>query len=196
MQNKNKIKNYFNNIIYSSKYLDIKKIDKIVKQLKVLKKRKGRIFFLGVGGSAANCSHAVNDFRKLCNIECYTPVDNVSELTARINDEGWEGSFLEWLKVSNINKKDSIFIFYVGGGDINKNVSVNLIKSINYCLKNKIRIFSVVGRKGHAYKYSDVAILIPIKDKNLITPISEAYQAVIWHSIVSDDRLCENKTKW
>ena len=190
------LKNFFDNLQFATKNLDLSKINKIIEGLKKIKQKKGRIFFLGVGGSAANCSHAVNDFRKLCNIEAYTPVDNVSELTARINDEGWEGSLLEWLKVSKINNRDCIFIFSVGGGDIKRNVSVNLINCIKYSIKKKIKIFSIVGRKGYAFRYSDVSVLINVNNKQLITPISEAYQAVVWHAIVSDKRLCENKTKW
>ena len=154
------------------------------------------VVIIGVGGSAANCTHAVNDFRKLCNIEAYTPVDNVAELTARINDEGWDGSLLEWLKVSKINNKDCIFIFSVGGGDLKRNVSVNLINCVKYSVKKKIKIFSIVGRKGYAFKHSDVSVLINVNNQKLITPISEAYQAIVWHAIVSDKRLCENKTKW
>lgn len=190
------LKEFFNNLEFATKNLDLFKIDKIIKSLKKIKQKKGRIFFLGVGGSAANCTHAVNDFRKLCNIEAYTPVDNVAELTARINDEGWDGSLLEWLKVSKINNKDCIFIFSVGGGDLKRNVSVNLINCVKYSVKKKIKIFSIVGRKGYAFKHSDVSVLINVNNQKLITPISEAYQAIVWHAIVSDKRLCENKTKW
>ena len=190
------LKEFFNNLEFATKNLDLFKIDKIIKSLKKIKQKKGRIFFLGVGGSAANCTHAVNDFRKLCNIEAYTPVDNVAELTARINDEGWDGSLLEWLKVSKINNKDCIFNFSVGGGDLKRNVSVNLINCVKYSVKKKIKIFSIVGRKGYAFKHSDVSVLINVNNQKLITPISEAYQAIVWHAIVSDKRLCENKTKW
>lgn len=190
------LKEFFNNLEFATKNLNLFKIDKIIKSLKKIKQKKGRIFFLGVGGSAANCTHAVNDFRKLCNIEAYTPVDNVAELTARINDEGWDGSLLEWLKVSKINNKDCIFIFSVGGGDLKRNVSVNLINCVKYSVKKKIKIFSIVGRKGYAFKHSDVSVLIKVNNQKLITPISEAYQAIVWHAIVSDKRLCENKTKW
>ena len=190
------LKEFFNNLEFATKNLDLFKIDKIIKSLEKIKQKKGRIFFLGVGGSAANCTHAVNDFRKLCNIEAYTPVDNVAELTARINDEGWDGSLLEWLKVSKINNKDCIFIFSVGGGDLKRNVSVNLINCVKYSVKKKIKIFSIVGRKGYAFKHSDVSVLIKVNNQKLITPISESYQAIVWHAIVSDKRLCENKTKW
>ena len=166
-------------------------------ELKSLKKRNGRLFFLGVGGSAGNASHAVNDFRKLCNIECYCPTDNVSELTARINDEGWDSSFAEWLKVSKINKKDSIFIFSVGGGSKIKKISVNLIKAIDYAKKKKIKIFGIIGKKnGYAKKKGDNIIVVPEVDSKLVTPFSEAFQAVIWHCLVSHPLLQTCKTKW
>ena len=128
-------KNFFKKTIDVSKHIDTNQIEKLIQSLKKIKTKKGRLFFLGVGGSAANASHAVNDFRKLCEIECYTPTDNVAELSARINDEGWDTSLLGWLKVSKLNKKDGIFIFSVGGGNIKKNVSVNLIKPIMYAKK-------------------------------------------------------------
>ena len=156
----NFITEYFNQIAVIAKLIDIKEINKLVYELKSLKKRNGRLFFLGVGGSAGNASHAVNDFRKLCNIESYCPTDNVSELTARINDDGWNSSFAEWLKVSKINRKDSIFIFSVGGGSKSKKVSVNLIQAIDYAKKKKIKIFGVIGKKnGYAKKKGDNILL-------------------------------------
>ena len=193
----NFITEYFNQIAVISKLIDIKEINKLVYELKSLKKRNGRLFFLGVGGSAGNASHAVNDFRKLCNIESYCPTDNVSELTARINDDGWNSSFAEWLKVSKINRKDSIFIFSVGGGSKSKKVSVNLIQAIDYAKKKKIKIFGVVGKKnGYAKKKGDNIIVVPEINKKLITPFSEAFQAVIWHCLVSHPLLQTCKTKW
>ena len=193
----NFITEYFNQIAVIAKLIDIKEINKLVYELKSLKKRNGRLFFLGVGGSAGNASHAVNDFRKLCNIESYCPTDNVSELTARINDDGWNSSFAEWLKVSKINRKDSIFIFSVGGGSKSKKVSVNLIQAIDYAKKKKIKIFGVVGKKnGYAKKKGDNIIVIPEINKKLITPFSEAFQAVIWHCLVSHPLLQTCKTKW
>jgi len=191
------INNYFKQISLISKKIDYKEINDLVIQLDKLKKRKGRLFILGVGGSAGNASHAVNDFRKLCDIEAYCPTDNVSELTARINDEGWESSFENWLKVSKINKKDSIFIFSVGGGNKSKKISVNIIKAIDYSKKKKIKVFGVIGKKdGYAKKKGDNVIVIPEINKNLVTPLSEAYQAVVWHCLVSHPLLQENKTKW
>ena len=169
----------------------------MVIELSKLKKRNGRLFFLGVGGSAGNSSHAVNDFRKLCGIESYTPTDNVSELTARINDEGWDSSFVEWLKISKLNKKDSIFIFSVGGGSKEKNISVNLVKAVDYAKLKKIKIFGVIGRKqGYAKKKGDNVIVVPDVDSKMITPFSEAFQAVIWHCLVSHPMIQTKKTKW
>ena len=195
---KNKfLKNFYSDISLISNSLDLKLIEKLVYEIKKIKNKKGRIFFLGVGGSAGNCSHAVNDFRKLCNIECYTPLDNVSELTARINDEGWNSSLQKWLEVSKLNSKDAIFIFSVGGGDKKRNVSVNLISSIKFAKKRKSKIFGVVGRsKSYLNKNGDCVIVIPEVNKINITPYSESYQAVVWHSIVSHPALKYNKTKW
>jgi D-sedoheptulose 7-phosphate isomerase len=177
--------------------LDIKKISTIVKKIKNCKKNKGRIFFLGVGGSAANASHAVNDFRKIVGIEAYAPTDNVSELTARTNDEGWSEIFSAWLVTSNLNRKDIIFIFSVGGGDIKKNISTNLVKAIILAKKRKSTILSIVGKAdGFAAKNSDVSIIIPVKNKKLLTPFAEAYQALIWHLLVSHPELKKNETMW
>lgn len=177
--------------------LDIKKISLIVKKIKNCKKNKGRIFFLGVGGSAANASHAVNDFRKIVGIEAYAPTDNVSELTARTNDEGWSEIFYGWLVTSNLNSKDIIFIFSVGGGDIKKNISTNLVKAIKLGKKRKSTILSVLGKSdGFAAKNSDVSIIIPVENKKLLTPFAEAYQAVIWHLLVSHPELKKNETMW
>ncbi len=187
-------------LIESSKIslnLDVNKISSIVKKIKDCKKNKGRIFFLGVGGSAANASHAVNDFRKIVGIEAYAPTDNVSELTARTNDEGWSEIFSGWLVTSNLNKKDIIFIFSVGGGDIKKNISPNLVKAIELAKKRKSTILSVLGKSdGFAAKNSDVSIIIPVENKKLLTPFAEAYQAVIWHLLVSHPELKKNETMW
>ena len=198
MKKKNNfINKYFDQIELISKKLNLKKIEDLVYKISHVKKNNGRIFFLGVGGSAGNCSHAVNDFRKLCNIESYTPTDNVSELTARINDEGWKNSFVDWLKASNLKKKDAIFIFSVGGGNKKFNVSVNLIKAIDYAAKVKSKIFGIVGKDdGYLYQKGNNVILIPNVDKKLITPYSESFQSVIWHCLVSHPLLQRNKTKW
>ena len=190
-------KNYFNGVESIAQKIDFDLIEKLISQLAKIKKKNGRIFFIGVGGSAGNCSHAVNDFRKLCNIESYAPTDNVSELTARINDEGWKGSFVGWLKVSKLNSKDCIFIMSVGGGDAKRKVSENIIESIKYAKLIKSKIFGIVGYNGgYTKKNANCCIRIPLVDKKLITPYTEAYQAVVWHCIVSHPKLQENKTKW
>ena len=146
-KNNNHVKEYFSQVSIIASLIDKSKIESLVKELAKIKKKSGRLFFLGVGGSAGNSSHAVNDFRKLCGIESYAPTDNVSELTARINDEGWSVSFSDWLKVSKLNKDDAIFIFSVGGGNKKKNVSTNLITAIQYAKKVKAKIFGIIGRK-------------------------------------------------
>ncbi len=189
--------NFFKGAAQISNFVDRAELDDLTKKIKSIKTRKGRIFFLGVGGSAGNCSHAVNDFRKLCNIECYTPLDNVSELTARINDEGWDSSLKKWLEVSKINSKDAIFVFSVGGGDKKKNISVNLIEAVKYAKNKKAKIFGIIGRKkGYVKKVGDNVIVIPEVNKKLITPYSEAFQAVVWHALVSHPILQSMKTKW
>lgn len=173
-------------------------IEKMVDILLSVRENGGRVFFLGVGGSAGNCSHAVNDFRKIVGIESYAPTDNVSELTARTNDEGWNSIFVEWLKVSKLNKKDAIFIFSVGGGDIEKNISPNLVESINYAYEvANSKILGVVGRNGgYTAIKADAVIVVPTINTETVTPHTEAFQAVIWHLIVSHPKLKINQTKW
>jgi D-sedoheptulose 7-phosphate isomerase len=191
------VKNFFEVFFKVSKLIDPNSIDKLINQVKKIKDKKGRIFFIGVGGSAGNASHAVNDFRKICEIECYSPLDNVSELTARINDEGWDSSISEWLRVSRINSKDAIFAFSVGGGDIKKKVSTNIVNAIRYSKTKKAKIFGIVSNKGgYLKKNGDAVVYIPPLDNDLITPIAESYQAVVWHCIVSHPLLKKNKTKW
>ena len=190
-------KKYFEQVKKISDELNKNELEKMVKELDNLRKRRGRIFFLGIGGSAANCSHAVNDFRKLCKIESYSPIDNVSELTARINDEGWNSSFVEWLKISNFSKKDLIFVMSVGGGNLKKKVSVNIIHAIKFAKSKKSKILGIVGKKdGYARKNADISILVPTVDKKLVTPHTESFQAVIWHCLVSHPILQRKKTKW
>jgi D-sedoheptulose 7-phosphate isomerase len=176
---------------------DIKEIENIIQSLKKIKKNRGRVFFLGVGGSAANASHAVNDFRKICNIECYAPTDNVSELTARINDEGFENSFQPYLKISNLSQNDAIFIFSVGGGNLKKKISVNLIKAIDYANKKKSTILGNFGNSdGYTKKIAKHCFVLPNVEKDFLTPFAETSQAIIWHLIVSHPLLKLNKTKW
>lgn len=188
---------YFENILKSMQSLDLDLIEKSVLLLKELRKTRGRLFLIGVGGSAGNASHAVNDFRKLCNIDAYTPVDNVSEITARTNDEGFENIFDSYLKLCKLNRNDILMIFSVGGGNQKKKVSVNIIKAIKFAKIKKSKIISIVGKPdGYAYKNSDIKILIKVKDKKLVTPVSETFQVLIWHLFVSHPKLQINKTKW
>jgi D-sedoheptulose 7-phosphate isomerase len=162
-----------------------------------VKQDGGRLFFLGVGGSAGNCSHAVNDFRKIVGIESYAPTDNVSELTARTNDEGWATVFSEWLKVSKLNQKDALFIFSVGGGNLEKNISPNLVEALKYAKIVGSKITGVVGRDGgYTAKVADVCVIIPTVNSDNITPHSEAFQGVVWHLLVSHPALKANETKW
>ena len=177
--------------------IDIEAIEKVADLLATVKEDQGRIFFLGVGGSAGNCSHAVNDFRKIVEIESYAPTDNVSELTARTNDEGWPTIFEPWLKLSKLNPKDAIFIFSVGGGNLEKNISPNLVNAMKYAKQVGAKITGVVGRDGgYTAKVADACVIIPTVNPENITPHSEAFQAVIWHLLVSHPKLKENQTKW
>tara|TARA_B100000787_G_scaffold167862_1_gene155417 strand:+ start:9244 stop:9834 length:591 start_codon:yes stop_codon:yes gene_type:complete len=191
------VNNFFQQVEIIAKKIDKNEIEKLAWNINNIRKKKGRLFFLGVGGSAGNCSHAVNDFRKLCEIESYSATDNVSELTARINDEGWDTSFSEWLKINNLKKQDALFIMSVGGGNIKKKVSVNLVNAIKYAKIKKSKVFGIVGKKnGYTRKYADVSILVPNVSDKLVTPHTEAFQAVIWHCLVSHPLLQIKKTKW
>jgi D-sedoheptulose 7-phosphate isomerase len=193
----NYLKQHLREHIEIAKNIDLKKILLFVNFLYELRKKSGRLFILGVGGSAANASHAVNDFRKLCSIESYAPTDNISELTARTNDEGWTTVFENWLKISKVSKRDALLIFSVGGGDIKKKVSENIVRAIKYAKNQKSKILSIVGRsEGYAGKNSDISIIIPNINKKNVTPHSEAYQSVIWHMIISHPKIKQYKTKW
>lgn len=177
--------------------LDVTAIEKIAELLAEIKVSAGRIFFLGVGGSAGNCSHAVNDFRKLAGIECYAPTDNVSELTARINDDGWEGTFVEWLKVSRLNKNDAVFILSVGGGNVEKNISTNLVAAVRSAKAVGARVIGILGRDGGlTAQVADASVIVPTVNPETVTPHSEAFQAVIWHLLVSHPLLKSRDTKW
>ena len=177
--------------------LDTSAIEQIVKRLVSLRQRGGRLFFLGVGGSAANCSHAVNDFRKLASIEAYAPTDNVSELTARTNDEGWASVFIEWLKVSHLNDRDLIFVFSVGGGDLEKNISPNLVSALQYAKQMGTSVVGVVGRDGgYTAQVADACVIVPTVNPETVTPHSEAFQAIVWHLLVSHPALKTAPTKW
>lgn len=177
--------------------LDVAAIDHIVDLLAALRARAGRLFFLGVGGSAANASHAVNDFRKIVGIEAYAPTDNVSELTARTNDEGWATVFVEWLRVSRLSANDMIFIFSVGGGNLDKNVSPNLVKAIQYAKDAGVQVVGVVGRDGgYTAQAADACVVIPTVNPEATTPHTEAFQAVVWHLLVTHPLLKTAQTKW
>ena len=176
---------------------DVSEIEKIADILVNAKSELGRIFFLGVGGSAGNCSHAVNDFRKIVGIESYAPTDNVSELTARTNDEGWSSIFVEWLKVSRLNSRDVLFILSVGGGNIEKNISPNLVEALKYAKTIGTGIVGVVGRDGgYTARVANACVIVPTVNSDNVTPHSEAFQAVIWHLLVSHPKLKEKNTKW
>jgi D-sedoheptulose 7-phosphate isomerase len=177
--------------------LDTGAIERMAEMLAALRERGGRLFFLGVGGSAANCSHAVNDFRKIAGIEAYTPVDNVSELTARTNDEGWESVFVEWLKGSRLRKDDMLFVLSVGGGNLEKNVSPNLVKALQYAKQVGASIIGVVGRDGgYTGRVADACVIVPTVNPDNVTPHSEAFQPVVWHLLVSHPAVKVAQTKW
>ena len=177
--------------------IDVAAIEKMADLLATVKAEGGRIFFLGVGGSAGNCSHAVNDFRKIVGIESYAPTDNVSELTARTNDEGWPSVFAEWLKVSKLATKDVLFVFSVGGGNLEKNISPNLVEAIKLAKLVGAKVTGVVGRDGgYTAQAADACLIIPTVNAETITPHSEAFQAVVWHLLVSHPKLKVNQTKW
>jgi D-sedoheptulose 7-phosphate isomerase len=177
--------------------LDQDAIEKVVAGLIELRRQGGRLFFLGVGGSAANASHAVNDFRKIANIESYAPTDNVSELTARINDDGWESAYARWLETSRLNAADAVFVLSVGGGDAERNVSANLVAAIRRARASGARVFGIVGRDGgYTAKTADACVIVPTPNPHNVTPHTEAFQAVVWHLIVSHPALATNAMKW
>src|SRR5438552_5829986 len=177
--------------------LDPELVEKMAEELASLRERGGRLFLLGVGGSAANCSHAVNDFRKLAGIEAYSPCDNVAELTARTNDEGWPTVFEAWLRTSKAGAKDAVLVFSVGGGDVGRNVSPNIVRALDEARKSGVRIFGIVGRDGgYTKKAGDVVVVVPTVAAALVTPHAEAFQAVIWHCLVSHPRVMLQSNKW
>ena len=177
--------------------LDAATLEKMAELLLRVRERDGRLFFLGVGGSAANASHAVNDFRKIAGFECYAPTDNVSELTARTNDDGWSSVFVEWLRGSRLRKDDAVFVFSVGGGNLEKNISPNLVSALQYAKEIGSAILGVVGRDGgYTAKVADVCCVIPTVNPANVTPHSEAFQGVLWHLLVSHPKLKIEQTKW
>ncbi len=188
---------YLNEVCEIAKLLSADDIEVLCSELANLRERGGRLFILGVGGSAGNCGHAVNDFRKLCGIEAYAPTDNVSELTARTNDEGWHTIFSEWLKVSRANDKDAVFVFSVGGGNMEKNVSPNIVAGLKEAKLRGTRILGIVGRDGgYTKQVGDTVVVIPTIHEARVTPHTEAFHAVVWHCLVSHPKLQQNPTKW
>lgn len=176
---------------------DAEAIERTASLLADTRARGGRLFLLGVGGSAANCSHAVNDFRKICGFEAYAPTDNVSELTARTNDEGWASVFVEWLKVSRLKQDDCVFVFSVGGGNVEKNVSPNLVSALQYAKETGATILGIVGRDGgYTAQVADACVIVPTVNPANVTPHTEAFQAVVWHLLVSHPALKVAQTKW
>jgi D-sedoheptulose 7-phosphate isomerase len=191
------VENFFEQAGRICATINIARIEMLAAQLAQLRDRQGRLFIIGAGGSAANSSHAVNDFRKLCGIEAYTPVDNVAELTARTNDEGWDTVFAAWLDTSRLNSKDALLILSVGGGDAERNISTNLIKAIDLACERGAMIFGIVGKdSGYTAKWATKPIIIPDVHPPWVTPLSEAFQAVVWHCLVSHPSLQRKPTKW
>jgi D-sedoheptulose 7-phosphate isomerase len=188
---------FFEEVVNIASQINKNTIEKIVTELNILREKNGRVFVIGVGGSAGNASHMVNDLRKLCNIEAYCPTDNVPELTARTNDEGFHTVFDRYLAVSNFGENDAIFVLSVGGGDKEKNVSVGIINAAQFAKANRGQVFGIVGKKdGYIAKNADLCVVVPNVEPKRITPHSEAFQAVVWHCIVSNPKLQENSTKW
>ena len=188
---------YFSESAEIARTLDQSRVEQMVEILFTAREKGGRLFILGVGGSAGNAGHAVNDFRKICGIETYAPTDNVSELTARTNDEGWDTSFSEWLRGSRIREDDVVLVFSVGGGNLEKNVSTNIVKAVVLAKKAGAKVIGVVGRDGgYTAQVGDAVAIVPTMSPDLVTPHSEAFQAVVWHGIVSHPRLKQIVTKW
>ena len=193
----NYIKNYLEQTSKIALMLDQSAISKAVDILKSVRENKGRLFILGVGGSAGNASHAVNDFRKIAGIESYAPTDNVSELTARVNDDGWDSVFKNWLRVSNINSKDVVMVFSVGGGNVEKNISVNLVGALKLAKEVGTKIIGVVSRDGgYTKQVADACVLIPVLGSETVTPHAEEFQAIVWHLLVSHPDIQMNEMKW
>ena len=188
---------YFEECAQIISQIDQEMIERTVGLLLQVRDEGGRIFFLGVGGGAGHASHAVNDFRKIAGIESYAPTDNVSELTARINDEGWETCYRNWLQGSRLRKQDAIFVFSVGGGDAERKISSNLVSALRYAKKIGAKICGVIGRDGgYTAQVADVCVLVPVVNSETITPHTESFQALVWHLIVSHPRIKANEMKW
>ena len=191
------VKTYLEEVKAVVDKLDQTAIERMINLISELRRNKGRIFFLAVGGGAGNASHAVYDFRKIAGIESYAPTDNVSELTARTNDDGWESVFVEWLKGSRLNKNDGVFVFSVGGGNAEKNISANLVRALEYARMIGAKILGIVGRDGgYTGQVADACVIVPTVNPNTVTPHTEAFQAVIWHLIVSHPKVQISEMKW
>src|SRR3954469_11282328 len=188
---------YFQEVVKAAQQIDLPGIEKLAQELKALRERHGRLFFLGVGGSAGNCGHAVNDFRKLFAIEAYRTTDTASQLTARTNDEGWDTVFAAWIRTSRGGANDAVFVFSVGGGNLEKNVSPNIVAGLKEAKERGMKIFGVVGRDGgYTKQVGDCVVVVPTVDATRVTPHSEAFQAVVWHCLVSHPVLQQIATKW
>ncbi len=188
---------YMKEVLLVAEKVDHAAIEKMVDLIVEIRRNKGRLFFLGVGGGAGNATHAVNDFRKICGIESYSPCDNVSELTARINDDGWESVFAEWLKGCRLSKNDGVFIFSVGGGNLEKNISTNLVRALQYAKELGVKVLGIVGRDGgFTGQVADACLIVPTVNANTTTPHTEAFQSIIWHLIVSHPRMRLSEMKW
>lgn len=188
---------YLEEVKAIAEQLDASSIDRMAAMLAEVREAGGRVFFLGVGGGAANASHAVNDFRKIAGMECYAPSDQVAELTARINDEGWDGCYAEWLRGSRMSERDAVFVFSVGGGNLEKRVSVNLVESLKLALRVGARVFGVVGRDGgYTAQAADACVMVPVISPESVTPHTEEFQGVVMHLLVSHPLLKRQSTKW
>jgi len=197
MEIKNYIETYLNEVKEIVNSIDKDQIERMIEVILKVKKNNGRLFMLGVGGSAGNASHAVNDFRKIAGIESYAPTDNVSELTARVNDDGWETSFVNWLRGSRLNSNDCVFIFSVGGGNLKKNISVNIVNALKYAKEINSSIIGIVGKDGgYTAQVADACVIIPTINSETITPHSEAFQGTIWHLIVTHPAVKSFEMKW
>jgi D-sedoheptulose 7-phosphate isomerase len=188
---------YAQEVMAITRQLDLKSIDRMIDVLFNIRKNRGLLFFLGVGGGAGNATHAVNDFRKIAGIESYSPTDNASELTARINDDGWESAYAKWLEGSNLNKDDGVFIFSVGGGNLEKMVSLNLVRGLEYSRKVGAKVLGVVGRDGgYTAQIADACVIVPVVNPETVTPHTEAFQGIVWHLIVSHPKMLRSAMKW
>jgi len=188
---------YFDEVVATVQKLDLGKVEAMAIGLHEVRERGGRLFILGVGGSAGNAGHAVNDFRKLCAFDAYAPTENVSELTARTNDEGWATVFAHWLAASRLSERDALLVLSVGGGDLEKNISPNLVKALEYAREKRAAIFGIVGRDGgYTAKVANVAVVVPTVNPEMVTPHAEEFQGIVWHLLVSHPQLKVNATKW